>query len=352
MKWGDHKRDSDPILAVWAEYSVWYGWWHLIEFAESEPHKPEWRDRRIPDSDGTVRADVHNDESAAREAAAALNPILFAAIEGRDLDPNIKQSLRLKVSKALQAKQRLRDEESLMLQEGKRRHAADERPSASELILPEGSEKYRNELAAQLSEMPYLQVAAFGAGYGGRALYREKGYQWTKPYSLSRKAATAARRARIANAYGFSGAAHWGKTKAAIREILLPRANQLLKLASVQQMLDEALARGERVLVSGNVVFWYEPDGSVGWQVKTVQPSDEDDGTAVWDAGEIVSKNHGRIVVLPYTKEDGEKVSGHTKNAPNDGPAKPRHPKHYVTVPFKRLSGDLMIGLMGELPYE
>lgn len=352
MKWGDRKRDGDPILAVWAEYSLWYGWWHLIEFAERKPHRPEWRDRYIPDSDGTVRGDVYKDESSARDAVAALNPVLFAAIEHRQLDPQIKQSLQLKASKALQAKQRLHNEETLMLQEGKRKHSADARPSAPELILPEKSEEYRDALAAQLFEMPYLQIAMFGKGHGCRGLRRREGNQWGEPFYLNKRGAVAAHRARIANAYGYSGTAHWGKTKAAIRVDLLPRANQLLKLASVQRLLDEALAKGEHVLVSGNIVFWYEPSGSVGWQVKTVLPSDENDGTAIWDAGEIVSKNHGRIVVLPYTKEDGEMVSGHTKNAPNDGPAMPRHPKHYVKVPFKRLESDLMIGLLGELPYE
>lgn len=53
-----------------------------------------------------------------------------------------------------------------------------------------------------------------------------------------------------------------------------------------------------------------------------------------------------------YIKENGEKVQGHTKNAPHDGKALPRHPDQYVTLPFEFLDGDLMIGLFGELHYE
>jgi hypothetical protein len=45
-------------------------------------------------------------------------------------------------------------------------------------------------------------------------------------------------------------------------------------------------------------------------------------------------------------------VRGHTKNGPNDGRALPRHPDNYVDIPFSLYDGDLMIGLLGELPYE
>lgn len=352
MKWGDHTRDNDPILAVWPEYRPWDGIWQMIEYAESEPNKPAWRDRRIPTPEGHVKSDRHRDEASAHAAADAANPGLREALDRRQLADEIKTSLRLKAIKALQAKRRLSTEETLMLREGVRRHANDPRPTPADLELPSEAEAYRGALALQLAEMPYLRSALFGSSYSGRVLYREKDNRWTKPYAATRRSAQAAHRARTANAYGFDGYDHWGKTKAAIREILLPRANQLLKLASVKQMLDEALMRGDRVLVSGNLVFWYEEDRSVGWLVKTVAPSDDTDGTATWDEGSILSKNHGRIVVLPYTKEDGEKVSGHTKNAPGDGPAKPRHPGHYVTLPFKRLKDDLMIGLFGELTYE
>lgn len=72
----------------------------------------------------------------------------------------------------------------------------------------------------------------------------------------------------------------------------------------------------------------------------------------MWKEGTIRSTNHGRLVILPYIKESGEQVRGHTRNGPNDGRAKPRHPDHYVDIPFAQLDGDLMIGLFGELPYE
>lgn len=63
-------------------------------------------------------------------------------------------------------------------------------------------------------------------------------------------------------------------------------------------------------------------------------------------------KNHGRIVVLPYIKENVERVQSQTKNSAHDGKAAPRHPDLYVTLPIEMLDGDLMIGLFGELQYE
>ena len=65
---------------------------------------------------------------------------------------------------------------------------------------------------------------------------------------------------------------------------------------------------------------------------------------------------HLKAVKVSGTKEllkvNGEKVQGHTKNAPHDGKAKPRHPSEYVELPFHVLEDDLMIGLFGELKYE
>lgn len=91
-------------------------------------------------------------------------------------------------------------------------------------------------------------------------LFRDPKGVWSKPYAVSERSATYVERAKIANGFGFAATAHWGQTKARIREILLPRANQLLKLASVQRLLAEALASGQKVLVCNGIVFWYEED--------------------------------------------------------------------------------------------
>lgn len=242
-----------------------------------------------------------------------------------------------------------------MLAEALRRHADDERPEADSLKLALEAERYRHDLAEQLAVMPYLKVAKVGRSnnrWTYALLYLGLDGVWSKPYLAGEKAALTAERVKIANGFGLSASAHWGKAKAKIRQILLPRANQLLQLASVQRLLAEALQRGERVLVSNGIVFWYEADGGVGWQVKETSSPRESEGATIWKERTILSSNHGRLVVLPYVKESGEHVRGHTKNGPNDGRALPRHPDHYVEIPFSLYDGDLMIGLFGELPYE
>lgn len=135
--------------------------------------------------------------------------------------------------------------------------------------------------------------------------------------------------------------------------MLLPRANELLQLASVKRMLSEALSKGQKVLLVDGFVFWFEDHNQVGWTVKEASDSGAGaKGNTLWKEGTIISKNHGRIVVLPYIKENGDYVQGHTKNAPNDGKALPRHRDEYVELPFEVLNGDVMRGLFGELYYE
>ena len=91
---------------------------------------------------------------------------------------------------------------------------------------------------------------------------------------------------------------------------------------------------------------------SAGQLSKLIQLSVITKVIPVWLEGKIDSRNHGRLIILPYKKSNGDFVNGHTKNCPHDGPAKPRHSSQYVSLPFHVLEDDLMIGLFGELPYE
>ncbi|KPG02086.1 hypothetical protein IP86_00970 [Rhodopseudomonas sp. AAP120] len=355
LKWSELKRASDVVLAVWPHYRPLFERWLMQELIDKGELAPIWRERMVPGDNDTVFADRYPDRETAFAAANALNPTLRQALSARAMDPVLKRSLELKIDKALQAKQRLQDEEVLMLVEALRRHTNNERPDAATLKLAPDSERYRQELAELLSKMPYLRVVKVGRSnnrWRYVLLYLGPDDVWSKPYHAGERAAQIAERAKIANGFGLSASTHWGKTKAKIRQILLPRANQLLQLASVQRILAEALARGERALVSNGIVFWYEPDGGIGWQVKETSSTRESEGAAIWKEGTILSTNHGRLVVLPYIKESGEHVRGHTKNGPNDGRALPRHRDHYVEIPFSLYDGDLMIGLFGELPYE
>jgi len=58
---------------------------------------------------------------------------------------------------------------------------------------------------------------------------------------ISRQAATWEHRARIADAFGLQPAQHWGRTKAAIRKMLLPRAIDMLQLQPTKEMLADMM---------------------------------------------------------------------------------------------------------------
>lgn len=346
--WGNSKRDHDLILAVWPRFDPHYDRWWMQELAYSEGAAPAWRARRVPTEQGHVRGDVYVDETTATKAAELLNVDLLSQIEVI-VEPDMRQSLRLRAVKSVQAKQRLANEEKLMLAEAKRRSAAAPRVSQGDLVMHPSAELFRESLFQQLQVMPYLGLCQVAPRVFMECIGDNR---WSIAFNGSKKGAELALRAQIANGFGFGYRDHWGKVKAHIRKMLLPRANQLLQLASVKRLLDDALKAGDRMLVCNGIVFWYEPDGDVGWQVKQTTTVDSADGEAIWREGTILSTNHGRLVVLPYIKENGEHVKGHTKNAPGDGPAKPRHDKDFVEIPFKSLKDDLMIGLFGELPYE
>lgn len=282
---------------------------------------------------------------------ATTNALLISNIDALGLSDVEKESLRLKVEKAVTAEERLLREELMMLAQAKNKFASARRPEIHELVMTKETEHLRSDLHKILLEMPYLTIVHLYRHHSVVGLDGEG--KWSRLFDSQSKVVKYCYREMIARAFGYSGTDHWGKTKAAIRAELLPRANQLLHEASVKMILADALRQGKKVIVFGGFVFWYEEDGQVGWVIKQAVDSEtEGRGNTLWKEGTIVSTNHGRIVVLPYIKENGERVRGHTKNAPHDGKALPRHPDNFVELPFEVLQGDEMYDLMGRIVYE
>lgn len=343
---------SMPTVAVLPFRRFHIGWtWELRALKLFPDSQLAWKHHFVDRGDGSARGTAFTTYAEAMAAADAFNENFHDRVRQAENSSELATSTILRVGKTLTARHRIRDEEELMEHEAIRRNAHLPRPAARDIELPRALERLRDALAEQLDRAPYLQLAALPRFRA--CLQRTGELKWKSLGTLNAKLSKFCFREQIARGYGFSGMDHWGQTKAQIRAELLPRANQLLQLASVRQILAEARRRGQRVLVMGGFVFWYEEDGVPRWIVKnTGGESSGVKGAALWHEGTILSKNHGRIVVLPYTKENGEQVQGHTKNAPHDGKALPRHRDQYVTLPFEILEGDLMIGLFGELHYE
>lgn len=348
MKALKRSRLTLTTLAYWPQQWVENeNVWHMFELQLKADASLDWFLRGGSDL-GPVTYDNLED---ALEDARTSNARVAGVIDTLALDSAEKVSLKLKVEKAVTVEERLMTEERWMLDESIQRHAATPRPRPEELMLPQDMEALRIPLSNILQQYPYIRYVRLNRF--GITLMRKGENDWTERAAHTRKNAIYCAREKIARGFGFSGTDHWGKTKAGIRAALLPRANQLLQETGFKLMLNDALRRGQRVVVSGNFVFWYEEDNSVGWVVKQTGGSDSSsNGYTLWKQGKIVSKNHGRIVVLPYIKENGEFVQGHTKNAPQDGVAKRRHPDHYVELPFEVLDGDLMYDLFGRMRYE
>jgi len=341
---------SLPTFAMWPQPWHETSSWKMYELKLCDDGELRWYPRLII-RDERVKADIYDSLEDAAEVAAEINKRLINNVDNLSMPDEAKLSLQLKVEKEVTCKSRLLYEEQLMLQEAIRRHQSSPRVDVDDLLLPTGLERYRNSLFEYLNDTPYARYANLPNSH--IILIRNGQARWSETAQINSKNARFVYRDRIARGFGLHGGDNWGVVKAEIRKQLLPRANELLQRAGIKRMLDAAMAKGQRVLVVGNFVFWFEDSGEVGWTVLEASESDRSKkGNTLWKEGTIVSKNHGRIVVLPYIKENGERVQGHTKNAPNDGKAKPRHPSDYVELPFDVLEDDLMIGLFGEMKYE
>lgn len=345
-------RDRLPVLGCWPQQWVNdEAVWHMFELQLKPDGNIDWYLRRDDAAHGGYGPITYKDYDAAIAEAKSTNLLLNHAVSNLALPRVQAESIRLKVQKALTAEERLMSEERLMLMEAIKRHAVDPRPRLEDLTVLNGNDVLRADLHKHLLLYPYVRLVFLGR-YGA-VLELEGDFTWRKIGTSSSRVALYAYREKIARGFGMSGTDHWGQTKAAIRDALLPRANKLLHLASVKLLLADALHRGQRVLIVGSFVFWYEDGNAPQWVMKQVGASGKSEaGEAIWREGTILSKNHGRIVVLPYIKESGELVQGHTKNAPHDGKALPRHRNDYVELPFEVLEGDLMYSLFGELKYE
>jgi hypothetical protein len=200
---------------------------------------------------GHAKSQAFNCHEEARAFTAQFNEGIAARVNALGLDKTHTVSLGLKAEKELTVQARLADEERMMLAEALRRHAKTQRPKREDLILPSESQSVRDALFKQLEQTPYLKI--FYSSSLNTALARSGEYDWSRRLNPSKKCAMYFARDKIAQGFDLSGDGHWGKTKAEIRAKLLPRANQLLQLASVQKILFNAKARGQRTAGSRHV---------------------------------------------------------------------------------------------------
>lgn len=345
-----HHLDASMLISARHKFDPHYDLW-FIGVLHAKPGKPPaWR-RHHPNDTPEFGARAFAHRSEAQEMVLQLNALFDQAIRGVE-DSERRMSLELRAQKARQCHERLSQEEDLMLVLAKARGVAAMKEPLNAARLHPKSEAHRGTVEAVLQEYPYVNSLLVGERRRKRLVEKLPDGSWSQPFRPTRKGLMGGYRAPIANGFGLNEFGHFGKIKSEIRRMLLPDWAAILMTRGVRELLDDALARGTRALVWGGYVFWYESRRE-GWQVKERSgSSDKEDDDALWFAGQIHSVNYGRIVVLPYIKANGEKVRGHTKNAPHDGTALPRPPNEHLLISFEQLDGDLMRELLGEFRYE
>lgn len=241
-----------PVFAVWPQPFYERNSWLMYTLRLREDNSLHWY-RRYIEKEGEENfffADIYTDYTLATETAIRLNKEMIDNIELLSIPSVEKLSLRLKVEKAVTAKSRLLNEEQLMLEVAIRNQDKVSKPVIEQLILKPELEKYRTLFFEKLSKTPDIKIAYIFQEH--ILLIRKDTNDWTGRHVYDKTTAKKYYQEIIARGFGLSGLDHWGKTKSAIRSMLLPRANQLLELASVKRMLAEARMKGQKVLPNGS----------------------------------------------------------------------------------------------------
>ena len=340
---------------AYKEFAVWpTRWegvspWIMYSLILNHNYELKWKCRYVLEGE-RYRGQAFSNYNDAVLFAQEINESLSWEQYRSEYNPEFFNSLILKVEKEKLRKSRLLNEEQSMLDISIKRNRGikiryDDVKIESEIFQP-----HKDLFIEHLINYPYVEILSIPK-FHNHLFILENGV-WVEGNLYGKKAAKVSYQETIARGFGLSGLSHWGKTKAAIREMMLPRVNKLLGLASVKRMLADAEKRGQNVLLVDGYVFWRE-NSTLKWEVKIASYSKSDSkGNTLWIDGTISSKNHRRIVVLPYIKSDGTKVKGHTKNSSNEGKALPRHKSDYLDFPFEISKGDAMRGLLGELYYD
>lgn len=203
MKWGDSNRDHDTILAVWPSCEPLSGIWQIQELAVAKAGTPKWRDRRVATASGGVKMDRYLNAEDALIESAMLNERYALELQLSQIEEHLRRSLQFKASKALQAKERLRSEEVLMLAEAKHRKAGIPVPKASELDITEKAEPFRERLADALADFPYLTGVRVGALHERIAMGKSYNGKWDllANGTLSKRGALLIERSKIASGF-------------------------------------------------------------------------------------------------------------------------------------------------------
>lgn len=254
------------------------------------------------------------------------------------------RSRELEARKEKERAERLDREYEFIVRKAQEKASADGLavPSRETMVMEdmEGDEAARllDLIAASLATHPYLRHVVTEPTTNARLWVSPDGLAWKEwgdRYEKWERKRQIAKRAMATDAFGEDPADHWGVVKSRLLRRLKPEMLGILHRRDVQERLDRARAEGISFVVFGDWGFLWNSERD-RWEQREFERPETDGGkglgSRLWREGRIVSNNHGRIIVLPFTKADGINVDGYTRNGPHQGRAEPR--AEPLEIPF------------------
>ncbi|MBN1203843.1 MAG: hypothetical protein JXB05_02830 [Myxococcaceae bacterium] len=283
---------------------------------------------------------------AFKEGRRSVTELVVWWRERLEMQEARRVSSELKERKAKERSER-RAREDAFLQAKAAEKASALVPPVREALLLVGraaSKSVLERIAVALCGKPYLRHVLMVESGDPRLYVSKDGLvwkEWGRGETYERKRRIAAR-AVIADAFGMDPKDNWLKVRGALLKMLKPSNLDMLHRKDVQDALEEARAAGRTLVVIRQLAFLWDEDAGE-WYLREVERRDSAtaSGCTLWAEGPIESTNYGRIIVLPYVKEDGTQVVGHTRNAPHEGGAEPRtEPKVILFAVYDELGRD------------
>lgn len=184
----------------------------------------------------------------------------------------------------------------------------------------------------KLKRMPYLRHVLFSPADYPQMWTSDDGVTWESPeswkYTKWAVKRSVADRAEITDAFGIDPLCHWGVTRGKLLRLIKSGWLDLAHRSDVKTALDKARERGiDLVIIQSRAFVWSDSE----WRERDVdrkRSTMQGAGSQAWLKAEIVSRNYGRVIVLPFVRDDGVVVPGHTRNPPHEGKSPPRATPH------------------------
>ncbi|WP_228142293.1 hypothetical protein, partial [Acinetobacter pittii] len=126
-----------PVLAYWLEYWHEANKWQIIEYKLLSDGMLKWYKQYYEVESGCIKSSCFDIKNDALAYVNYENSHISSRVATLKLSEIEKNSIKLKIEKAIDAKRRLMYEEELMLTAAINKYKNTQRPNLEDIILPE-----------------------------------------------------------------------------------------------------------------------------------------------------------------------------------------------------------------------